>query len=421
MYSRQRSSRDGSILSASTLKSEKSLKHDILCVCRHPDVTYGRAPYVTQSNSEESKSLASIQQPTPIRPTSHLRFSPDPDAEAEYLSGRTVASGTHSDPFQSSVSRTPSTMTAQTGLQVHTEALPELPGATLQPKSNHKRNQSSSSSVRRFLPKSSPVSMPLSSDPQIRALAEASANVDLEKQEPPKDQPETSASLTSPAPSAPEGLPTQAHPAPPAGSPPPPPKRTQSATTLPNIARTPSTPRSTNMDFADAPEVVTPPAPLNIHKPNTMQPPFSPLASHPNPTHTLNNPQTQNPTPSSWATLLNPNQPRPLRMTSQTMRLPRRQSLGQYQGQYNPYVPRYTQSQRFPGSSNRNRYGRQLRRNDTEVFYQHPSSRRPRSSTFGNMSAVTVPGHLDCIRETGASIDELPPGDGRLPGGGRGC
>ncbi|KAL4915621.1 hypothetical protein BDW62DRAFT_188275 [Aspergillus aurantiobrunneus] len=379
VYRQQRSSRDGSILSASTLKSEKSLKRDILCVCRRPDITYGRTPYINSSdNSDDSRSIPSIQQPTPIRPTSFLRFSPDPDAEAEYLSGTTAAPGTQPNLLQPGVSRTPSTTTAQTSLQAHNQPLPELPAATLQHQSDHTRNQSSISSLRRFLPKSLPASIPLSSDPQIRALADANAPVDLEKQEPQNGEP---------IPKEPEAPARQTK------SPQPPSKEDQPSQTSQNIESNTavSLPRLTTVNSADAPEVVTP-APLNIRRSNTT--PTAP------PSHNAN------PTPSSWTTLLDPSRPRPLHMN--TVRTPRQN------GQFNPpHIPRYTQSQRFPG--NGSRYGRHLRRNDAEFLYQHPGSRRPRSTAFGNVSIVSVPGHLDCIRETGASIDELPPGNGKLP------
>ncbi|KAJ0415864.1 hypothetical protein BJY00DRAFT_326705 [Aspergillus carlsbadensis] len=370
------SSREGSIVSESTLNSEKNLKRDIFCVCRNPDITYGRNPYTTSSdNSEALNFTPSIQQPSPIRPTSFLQFGADPVAEAEYLSGTTVTPGTLRDQYFPCVSRTPSATTTHTTHQAHSQALPELPaGSGTSTKTDHKRDKSSISSLRRFLPKSFPASQPLSADPQIRALAEESTHIDLEKQE---------VQQVSQEPTLKEQL---SPPEPPAKSPQPPPKDgqpcppSQSTQEIP----TPSLPRSTTTNSADAPEVVTP-APLKIRRSCTTA--TAPLA------HNTNRAS------GSWATLLNPTQPRPMRMS--TMRIPQRQS------QFDPvYTPRYTQSQRFP--SGRNRYSRHLRRNDTEP-YQHSSLRRPRSSTFGNVSIVSVPGHLDCIRETGASLDEMPP------------
>ncbi|KAL4788463.1 hypothetical protein BJX76DRAFT_315771 [Aspergillus varians] len=382
VYNNHRSSRDSSILSASTLNSEKSLKRDILCVCRNPDITYGRAPYVTsKDDSARSGSIPSIQQPTPIRPTSFPRFSPDPDAEAEYLSGRNATPRTLPDFVLPSVSRTPSTVTAHTSLHSHTPTLAELPGAALQQKSSHTRNQSSTSSLGRFLPTSFHTLVPLSSDPQIRALAEANAHVDLEKQEPHNkepvlEEPEAPAPPTkSPQPTLKDDKPLR------------PSQTTKPATPL-------SFPRSMTMNSADAPEVVTP-APLKIRRSYTTQ--TAPL------------PHKANPTPGSWATLLDPTQPKPLRIN--TMRTPRRQS--QFEP---PHMPRHTQSQRFPVG--RNRSSRQLR---AEVPYQNPRSRRPRSSTFGNVRITSVPGHLDCIRETGASIDESPADNGKLASRAFGC
>ncbi|KAL4923725.1 uncharacterized protein BDV17DRAFT_301597 [Aspergillus undulatus] len=387
VYNHKRSSRDGSILSASTLNSEKSLKRDILCVCRHPDLTYGPTPYTTtRNNSEKSGTAPSIQQPAPIHPTSFLAFSLVPDAEAEYLSGTTVTPGTQSDFFQSDVSRTPSTITAQTSFQAPNEALPELPGATLQRPSNHTRNQASTSSLRRFLPKSLPFSISLSSDPQIRALSEASTQVDLEKQQSQKDEPRPE------EPKPPATL---------AKSPQPPPKDEQPLVTTQDAEARTSLPRSTTMNSADAPEVITP-APLNIHRSNTTQTAPPPV--------TANAPRTLD----SRTNLLSPAQANPLRMN--TMHVPQRQTQGLSQVSFpQGHVPRYTQSQRFPRPGDRNPYSRHLRRNETEIIrhYRQPGLRRPRSSTFGNVSIKSIPGRLDSIRETGASIDELPAGDGR--------
>ncbi|KAL2845233.1 hypothetical protein BJY01DRAFT_247819 [Aspergillus pseudoustus] len=368
----QHSSREGSIVSASTLNSEKNLKRDILCICRHPDVTYGRTPYMTSSdNSETSRFTPSIQEPSPIRPTSFLHFGADPGAEAEYLSGTTVTPSTHRDQYFPNISRTPSVATIHTTRQAHSQTLSELPaGSGVQQKTNHQKNKSSISSLRRFLPKSFPASQPLSADPQIRALVEESAHFDLEKQVAPQEP----------------ILQEQTPPEPPNKSPQPPPKDNQPPphSQFAHVTPGPSLPRSTTTNSADAPEVVTP-APLKVRRSSTTT---STLLAH----HT-------NKPASSWDALLDPTQSRPMRMS--TMRIPRRQS------QFDPaHTPRYTQSQRFPGG--RNRYSRHLRRNDIDP-YQHSGLRRPRSSTFGNFSIVSVPGHLDCIRETGASLDELPP------------
>ncbi|RDW93155.1 uncharacterized protein DSM5745_00477 [Aspergillus mulundensis] len=393
VYRHQHSSRDDSILSASTLNSEKGLKRDIICVCRRPDITYGRAPYMTPSeDSGDLKSMPSIRQPAPIRPTSFPRFSPDSRAEADYLSGMTVTPGAHSD--LQSISRTPSAATAQDSSQP--QDLSELPAATLRPQSAHTRNQSSLSSFRRFLPKSLPASAPLSSDPQIRALAEASAQVDVEQQEHQKEEPATAEPSTeSPQPLLKDkSVPLF-------------PQNTMPSTTT-------SLPRSTTMHSTEAPEVVTlspAPAPAPTRS-RTAQNFSSPPTTNPNP-----NP---NYTPRPWSTLIDPTHHNPLQMNSNTMRIPRRHSQGQNQFGAPP-IPRYTQSQRFPGPRGQNWYSRQLRRNVTNVQYQtqyryqQQGLRRPRSSTCGNMSIASVPGHLDCIRETGASIEELPAGDGSIP------
>lgn len=320
----------------------------------------------------------------PIRPTSFLSgFGPDSDSEAGYLTGTTATSGTLSDSFQNSVSRTSSTATAQTNLQAHNKILSELPAATLQQHSNHTKNQSSVSSLRRFLPKSLPISVPLSSDPQIRALAEANAQVDLEKQEPQSNEPAAEKSEPSASPAKPPQQPEKDE-QPTSQSP----QNTQRSTS------TTSLPRSTTSNSADAPEVVTP-APLKIRRSHTTQ--TAPL------------PLNSNPVPYNWANLLDHTPPKPLRIN--TMHNPRRQ------GHFDPHhMPRYTQSQRFPPG--RNFYSRRNQSKVPGVAYQHPGPRRPRS-TIGNVSIASVSGNLDCIRETGASIDELPPDNRRIPGGRR--
>ncbi|KAL4974409.1 hypothetical protein BDW66DRAFT_161323 [Aspergillus desertorum] len=359
VYSHQCSSRDGSILSASTLYSQKGLGHDILCVCRHSDVTYYRAPYRTPSDDGGSwESRPSIPQLAPIRSTSFLRFSPDQEAEAEYLS-------------ETIFSRRASTSTAQDRFQPQEQALPELPGANLRPQSIHTRNQSSFSSLRRFLPKSLPVSVPLSSDPQIRALAEATAHIDLGKQELQKDGPVSEEPKAVEPSSESISLPLKGN--------------NQLPTTQDsenNIST--SLPSSTTMNFAECPEI----------KHNTQTAPLLPTLK-----------PKSNPTPSFWSTLPIHSQHNPLRMNSNTMGNPRRHSQNLSQNLFGPpHIPRYTQSQRFPDVQ----YQFQHR-------YQQRGLRRSRSSTFGNMKFAPVPGHLDCIRETGASINKLPMDDGRIP------
>ncbi|KAL5332747.1 hypothetical protein BJX70DRAFT_100842 [Aspergillus crustosus] len=368
VYNYRRSSRDGSILSASTLKSERSLKPDIFCVCRLPDPTHGRKFYISSSDSEESGYPPSIQQPTPIRPTSFLHFSADPSAEADYLSGTTVTPITQNDLYRQSVSRTLSAATVQAATQPRGQALPELPCGSTSQQSNHTRNKSSTSPCCQFLPKSLPVSLSLSLDPQIRAFTEKNAQVDLEGYE------------------SQEELETQEFipPAPTVKSIQPPLKNDQHSsdsqdTQLPTIT---SFPRSMTMNSADAPEVATP-APLMIRRSNT--------------TSTAPSIPPKNVAPSSWATLLDPGHTRLLRMS--TARVSQRPSQND--------IPRYSQSQRFPRRCNH--YSRPLSSNNSEISYQQSGLRRPRSSTLSSARVFSTPGHLDSIRESGASIDELRP------------
>ncbi|KKK23675.1 hypothetical protein P175DRAFT_0436779 [Aspergillus ochraceoroseus IBT 24754] len=395
VYKPQRSSRDDSIFSASSLDSERGLKNDILCICRRPDVTYGRNPYMASSDvSEKSGWTPTIEQPTPIRPTSFLQLTTDADSGlAEHLSRITTSpGGTLPTIYPSGISRTPTFATTGTIHATHDPALPELPGGSdVEHRSSHMRQKSSVSSLRRFLPKATPVSAPLSADPQIRALADPATHVHLVEQGPQH----AIHDIQGPFPSVPEV--EAPHVLPESIQPPQPPANPQEAAILT---------RSITVNSAEAPEVVTPeaalPAPLNVRRSNTTHTapiPHTPhFHHHPNKaTRTRTRTRTAS-VPSSWATLLETSRP----TRTGTMRTPRQQ-------QFEPgYIPRYTQSQRFP----RNRYPRNslhrnmsslVRGNDVERHY--PSIRRPRSSTCGSR-IVPAPGHLDCIRETGASIDE---------------
>ncbi|KAI9373772.1 hypothetical protein BJX61DRAFT_363480 [Aspergillus egyptiacus] len=404
VYRPLHSSRDGSILSGSTLQSEKSLKNDILCVCRHPDVTYGRNPYMTPGSiSDKSRYTPSIRQPTPFRPTSFLQFGADPNAEVEYSPGTTFTTrDLQPDLYPTGVSRTPSAATAQTALQAHDQALAELPsGPDLQYPSTPKRDHSASSSQHRFLPKCLPVSRPLSADPEIRALAEENAQIDLEKQGSPKKNPATE-KLEPPnrAEKSPQIPPKDSQPAQ---------ESSTTSTSTPAIR-----PRSISNTSSEAPEVITLPAPLHIRRSNT-----SPSNNYYNNCH----PPI---VPTPWSTILNPTQPRPPvhNNAPHTRRQSQRHSHNFEPLNSNP-MPRHTQSQRHPGQRHHNRYPRQFRSDGGGMYqyqyqYQHgpgpnpgPGSgpgtglRRPRRRTLSGLSVASVPGHLDAIRETGTSIEEV--------------
>lgn len=407
VYKHSRASRDGSFISSSTLQSDSTLKSDIYYICRRPDPAHARNYQFSPNDTFEKPNWPSVlQHPTPIHPRPHLTLDVDHGSEnSDVLSGSTISpNGTLSRRSPggstlndlSSICRTPTGVTSTVMHDPFWQPPPmfELPdgaGSTATP--THKRQKSSISSLRRLLPKAFPLSLPLSADPQIRALADPNVPRDVEKQvEPESTKDSKDASQSQPDHSS---------------------ENQSSSSTLvadnPDPPR-PSLPRSMTTNSAEAPEAVIPPT-ADVHRSNTTQPgpiqtvyqhqpkftsvPISPLTLHP-----------LNRAPSHRASVVEPDRI----VSRQSMRhSDRRQS----QHQFEPVqVPRYTRSQHLPqtrwskrGRAEPRRMWSQSRRNDADVFY--PSTRRSRSSTCGGFYSS---GHLDCIRETGTSMDE-PRGD----------
>lgn len=408
VYKRPQATRDNSFISSSTLQSDNTLKNDIYYICRRPDVAHGSRDYQFSPHDaiEKSNWPSVLQHPTPIHPRPHLTLDVDPGSDnSDVLSGSTISpNGTLSRRSPggstindlSSICRTP---TGATSTVIHDPfwqppplfELPDGPGNPSTP--THKRQKSSVSSLRKFLPKSFPLSLPLSADPQIRALADPNVPRDLENQvesEHNKDskdgnQPQ-SESYAGKEPSA----------SPPAANNPDPPR--------------PSLPRSMTTNSAEAPEAVMPVS-SNMHRSNTTQtgPIQTVYQRHPKVTSVPISPLTLHPlnrAPSHRASVVEPD------------RIASRQSVRHSdrrrpRSHFEPVqVPRYTRSQHIPhtrwskrGRPEPRRMWSQSRRHDAEVIY--PSKRRSRSSTCGAFSSS---GHLDCIRETGTSMDE-PRGD----------
>ncbi|PLB43151.1 hypothetical protein P170DRAFT_481102 [Aspergillus steynii IBT 23096] len=406
VYKHPRATRDGSFISSSTLQSDSTLKSDIYYVCRRPDVTYGTRDYQFSPNdvSEKSNWPSVLQHPTPIHPRPHLTLDVDPGSEnSDVLSGSTISpNGTLSRRSPggstindlSSICRTPTGVTSTVIHDPFWQPPPlfELPdGSGSTSTSTHKRQKSSLSSLRRLLPKTFPLSLPLSADPQIRALADPNVPRDVEKQIEPENTKDPKDGLQS----QPEYFPKESSASSLVASNPDPPK--------------PSLPRSMTTNSAEAPEAVIPEK-VDVHRSNTTQtgPIQTVYQHHPKFTSVPISPLTLHPlnrAPSHRASVVEPDR---IANRHSMRHSDRRRS----QRQFEPVqVPRYTRSQHLPqtrwskrGRAEPRRMWSQSRRNDAEVNY--PSTRRSRSSTCGGFSS----GHLDCIRETGTSIDE-PRGD----------
>ncbi|KAI9041667.1 uncharacterized protein KD926_006565 [Aspergillus affinis] len=408
VYKDPRAIRDGSFISSSTMQSDSTLKSDIYYICRRPDAAYGTREYQLSPSDPMKKSNWSsiIQHPTPIHPRPHLSLDVDPGSEnSDVLSGSTISpNGTLSRRSpggstindMSSICRTPTgaTSTVMHGPFWQPPPLFELPdGAGSSSNSIHKRQKSSLSSLRKILPKTFPLSLPLSADPQIRALADPNVPRDLEKQIEPENTNDPKDELQSHPESSTER------------------QRSISSPDANNAdPPRPSLPRSMTTNSAEAPEAVIP-APSNVHRSNTTQtgPIQTVYQHHPKFTSVPISPLTLHPlnrAPSHRASVVEPDRI----VNRQSMRhSDRRQSHCQFEP---VQVPRYSRSQHLPHTrwSKRSRpeprrMWSQSRRNDAEIIY--PSTRRSRSSTCGGFSSS---GHLDCIRETGTSMDE-PRGD----------
>ncbi|KAH8702216.1 hypothetical protein BGW36DRAFT_289394 [Talaromyces proteolyticus] len=187
----QRAPRDGSIFSESSWESE-TLKHEIFYLCRHPDAGPGNGELYWSPND------SSLFE-TPVRPPSIRYSGPNLVRPQLHVNTRTnsvrpsistlptesspksspLDEVTRSTSFRSNVSQNPSlASTLRPGTETaYTRPLqPELPDIAESPtKVNHQRQKSSVSS-QKFLPKGWTASGLLSEDPQIRALASPPLN-----------------------------------------------------------------------------------------------------------------------------------------------------------------------------------------------------------------------------------------------------
>ncbi|KAB8199198.1 hypothetical protein BDV34DRAFT_47841 [Aspergillus parasiticus] len=403
VYKKQQSVCDESIFSSSSLESD-TLKDGILYLCPGPGTAYGtRDPYWPSSTDHafENPNVRNFQYPLPIHQKQPLRPDMSPESEnAETLSGSTLTrNGTLINTNLHSISRTPTLGTSGTTSEWHMQSpVAELPSGQEDSSTvNHKRQKSSLSSLRKYLPKVFPLSLPLSADPQIRALADSNTPRDVEKQTVNvilNRNSDSEQHLTS---SAEEKEEVASAPV-------------DSETRRPPSSQAPHTStqaRPTSSNSSDAPEVVLP-APLKVQRSNTTYTAPIPRTIHRHrPSYTIipPNPLAWHPVnrvASHRASVVEPDthirhNPRPKE---------RRQSR-HYQFEQS-HVPRHTRSYHQPHSrcNYRGRYeprrmSSQSRRSDIEIHY--PSTRRPRSTTCGGLGST---GALDSIRESGASVDE---------------
>ncbi|KAJ5775573.1 uncharacterized protein N7511_000584 [Penicillium nucicola] len=455
IYRRQEVLRDGSILSGNSWDSEETLKNEILYLCRQHDgngtgYSWSADPIANRVNCHPS-----IRHPAPVRLRPQLRVNTDPGSTyGEIVSGTTISpedTMTRISPGSQSlasefypISRTSTMMTSQTGNELRAllsdTPVPKVP---MIPKEyvGHKRQKSSLSSLRRFLPRSFPLSLPLSSDPQIRALADPNAASDVEKQvvtpnSMPKNAPQPTTLQVNGSQSQ------DVSPISPAQEP---------SLQIQKKDRSEGHIRTMTMNSADAPEVVpsAPKTPPKVRRSQTACP--MPATRNPHYPHHqqafLTGPQQPRKYPQSRRASGTPMQmPMNMHMSQHGHPPMRRSTTAQpttnyhypsrspsyhfdpsqmprhsYSLSQSPYHPSqshpHLQQQYIMPQSTRWTSQRRFdpnrsmpptpRRNDVELVY--PSTRRPRSTTHGGVN-----GPLSCIMETvsnpRASVDEVQGG-----------
>ncbi|CAG8221960.1 unnamed protein product [Penicillium salamii] len=409
IYKRPAILRNGSILSGNSWDSEETLKNEILYLCRQHDGNGTGEFWSVDPIANKVNCHPSIRHPAPARLRPQLRVNTDPGSTyGEIVSGtsispdenlRRVSPGSQSltNDFYP-ISRNSTVMTTQTANELHallSDAAARQVAAIPEQQSSHKRAKSSLSSIRRMLPKSFPLSLPLLSDPQIQALADPNKASDVEKQ------------VVTPN-SMPKGIaqsPTYQLGT--ANTP------NASSTTLPQTANPspvkPGHVRSTTMNSADAPEVVPE---SEVHRAQTTNAAPARSIHHPHHPNYTSGPPPRAYSQTSRQTLGAQMRPvqnsQPQRSTSyhfdpshaprpnQNKHHPQQRGS---QSQYFPPTNRRTSQQRF--ENNRSA----PRRNDVEIIY--PSTRRSRSNTHA------AGGPLSCIYETSsnprASVDDHRP------------
>ncbi|KAJ5620892.1 hypothetical protein N7510_004876, partial [Penicillium lagena] len=407
IYTRQPTLRDDSVFSGHSWDSDETLKNEILNLCRQHDGTIKGEWWSPDPLAAKVNCHPSIRQPAPVRLRPQLHLNTDPGSEC----GEIVPSGTTVSPDENfshislggqsavsemyPISRTSTIMISPTasesrGLISGLTSVPKVPAIPEQYTTKHKRGKSSVSSFRRFLPKAFPLFLPLSLDPQIRALADPNAASDVEKQvATPSIAPHSRSSSTvhqaiqtsSDTPATPARNDADS--------------KAQLLTALPD-----SNERTMTMNSADAPEVVP-----SETKPTVKRSQTACLAArsihhphHPNyiPGHPAN-PQTQTQPTFSARTysLAWRHQNGTVQMDPAMTRSSTRATTA-FSCCPSPRIhPRLPDASRCSCP----------RRNDVEVIY--PSTRRPRSTTYGATGGV---GPLSCIMESTstprASADE---------------
>ncbi|CRL26458.1 unnamed protein product [Penicillium camemberti] len=443
IYKRQQVTRNGSITSGNSWDSEETLKNEIIYLCRQHDGTGAGEFWSVDPIANKVNCHPSIRHPAPVRLRPQLRINTDPGSTyGEIMSGTTISPGDTAhriSPGSQSlasefypISGTSTVMSSQTAnelraLLTNTPA-PKVPPIP-QEYTSHKRAKSSLSSLRRLLPKSFPLSLPLSSDPQIQALADPNTASDVEKQ------------VVTPN-SMPKGIPQSTTfqlmangntPNASSASLPQSPASTQPTS---NPAHPEGHTRTMTMNSADAPEVVptTPSSPPKVRRSQTAHA-MSTARSihHPHHPNFVPRPPSQ-PRPRAYSQSRRQApgprvHPDPMRKTMQPKQNIIHYPVRSSSYHFDPnYIPRHSQSQYSfhprtrPGNSqyrhqssrweNQRRYGsvRSMpapipRRNDVEIIY--PSTRRSRSITPASAS-----GPLSCILET---TDPHASGDDHRP------
>ncbi|KAJ5349918.1 hypothetical protein N7541_007645 [Penicillium brevicompactum] len=405
IYRRREILRNGSINSGNSWDSEETLKNEIIYLCRQHDGNGTGDFWSVDPIANKVNCHPSIRHPAPVRLRPQLRVNTDPGSTyGEIVSGTSISPDENphrvspgSQSLKSEfypISRTSTVMTTQTANELRAllsdAPVPKIP-AIPKKYASHSRGKSSLSSIRRMLPKSFPLSLSLSDDPQIRALADPNAASDVEKQ------------VVTPN-SMPQGI-SQS------------PTYQLGATNTPNTSTVtlpqPNNPspvrpghtRTTTTNSADAPEVVPE---FEMHRSQTTN--AAPARSIHHPHHPN---YTSGPPPRAYSqssrngnlqvrSVQNAHPQRSTTFHFDPSHAPRQnQSHYQHpqsQSQYFPPTNRWPSQRRFDNRS-------APRRNDVEIIY--PNGKRSRSSTHG------ASGPLSCIYETASnprtSLDDTRP------------
>lgn len=394
--------------------------------------------------------VSAIQYPTPARLKPELKLSTNFGTEnAEYMSGSVNSPNNEKPADERTVPSDPAFFSSTVGAPQtannnnnngQSNIIAELSGAietqNSPTKNGHKRNKSSFSSLRKKLPKSLPTSVPLSADPQIKALSNANIYYDLERKAEKEFLspriPETSQNARPQQQLLQQNTFLSSEMS-----------KHQSCPAIQSGSMNQQEERTFTMSSADAPEVVPgQQQPQKVQRPSTAH--FEP-SMHESSTRHSNYPGSLRSVPSTpvMHSITRPLSTAGVVPTEQQQRQhaerlrqypPRHYSsigIGSRRKSQVPYqfetsqMPRHLKSQsHYNGSFShfnyplRHNIGTVPRRHDVEIIY--PSTRRKRSSTYGGIGSVTP---LDSIKESRASFDEVPvssPGANENTGAGHG-